>query len=460
MKKNQNSLSIWLFILFTFVYTNVTFCQTDPTCLSENFYTLDVVTVDVEVTNSASEQTYTYRYSLSGVPPDTAVNEFQLFALPSGNLTVTSSPQDWNVSVVQEGDPAGELEYAVQWKTEALLGGIPLTFELTSPTAPGPVPYVVGGRTTDGRFCPKTNSVEIDGELVTVQGPAIANPVIHFEATLPTWTLFENDQRSALFAGESLVPELSVNVGGAAALTSSDENICTVNGGEVLMTGPGICEVTASQPGEPGEATAADVVRQWAVADPGDFDLSGELELIDIQSLVYHIRNGGDEATYDLSQDGSLDVDDINAWFALQGSLNGDTDLSGSVDFSDFLRLSQNFGNTAQWEDGDLDADGNVAFADFLILSQNFGQPARSLSVPEANLSWTWGFVCLGLLAKHQRPIQSMRQGSTDTTTGDGSRKSPPAVQTIDCCPDRSPRSHRSSCRRPSVRFHVPFASR
>jgi len=52
----------------------------------------------------------------------------------------------------------------------------------------------------------------------------------------------------------------------------------------------------------------------------------------------------------------------------------GDITGDGSVNFSDFLILSQNFGKVdAAFADGDLDRDGTVGFADFLLVSQNFG---------------------------------------------------------------------------------------
>ena len=53
----------------------------------------------------------------------------------------------------------------------------------------------------------------------------------------------------------------------------------------------------------------------------------------------------------------------------------GDSDRDGDVDFTDFLRLSSNFGKAedAVWADGDWTLDGAVDFADFLALSANFG---------------------------------------------------------------------------------------
>jgi len=55
----------------------------------------------------------------------------------------------------------------------------------------------------------------------------------------------------------------------------------------------------------------------------------------------------------------------------------GDANGSGTVDFADFLALSQNYGKVdAVFADGDFNGDGTVDFADFLILSGNYGESA------------------------------------------------------------------------------------
>ena len=65
----------------------------------------------------------------------------------------------------------------------------------------------------------------------------------------------------------------------------------------------------------------------------------------------------------------------------------GDVDGSGTVDFTDFLILSANFGEAATDETtGDVNCNGTVDFPDFLQLSANFGNtvPAgTAASVPE-----------------------------------------------------------------------------
>jgi hypothetical protein len=55
--------------------------------------------------------------------------------------------------------------------------------------------------------------------------------------------------------------------------------------------------------------------------------------------------------------------------------IQGDIDGNGTVEFADFLVLSNTFGNAADpaGSGADIDGNGTVEFADFLILSENFG---------------------------------------------------------------------------------------
>lgn len=77
--------------------------------------------------------------------------------------------------------------------------------------------------------------------------------------------------------------------------------------------------------------------------------------------------------------------------------LAGDLDGDGSVAFSDFLLLSNNFGGEGlSYGDGDIDCDGTIAFADFLVLSNNFGTSAAAAAVPEPS---TLSLVVLALFA-------------------------------------------------------------
>lgn len=137
----------------------------------------------------------------------------------------------------------------------------------------------------------------------------------------------------------------------------------------------GIAEGTISAPG-------------IAPAIPCDLDGDGDCDLADIDALSVEVSLGNNPADFDLTGDGNVNREDIDAYLALDdiNKLNGDVDLNGSVEFADFLVLSDNFGMVAVWSGGDLTGTGNVEFADFLVLSDNFGKTSATLSsVPEPN---------------------------------------------------------------------------
>lgn len=112
-----------------------------------------------------------------------------------------------------------------------------------------------------------------------------------------------------------------------------------------------------------------------------------------IQSLV------GQTTGLDLNSDGVVNQDDAllvctvgdpMQRLADSGFTPGDFDLSGSVDFPDFLLLSASFGaSDAHYGMGDADCSSDVSFADFLTLSSNFeGNATATLSsVPEPTSS-------------------------------------------------------------------------
>ena len=98
---------------------------------------------------------------------------------------------------------------------------------------------------------------------------------------------------------------------------------------------------------------------------------------------------------FDLNRDGQTDrIDRIFLLTAVLDVVAGDTDLSGTVDFADFLLLSASFGTPAGWQGGDFDGDGLVNFADFFQLSGNFGRP-HTMPVTEPKLMSFWPLVLL-----------------------------------------------------------------
>lgn len=100
---------------------------------------------------------------------------------------------------------------------------------------------------------------------------------------------------------------------------------------------------------------------------------------------------------------------DLDVALAAIGSLHGDTDLNGKVDFSDFLLLSGNFGKSilgsqGGWSQGDFSCNGTVEFADFLLLSANFGKSgSAAAAVPEPSTRAMLLLAVLSLFALRRR---------------------------------------------------------
>lgn len=145
-----------------------------------------------------------------------------------------------------------------------------------------------------------------------------------------------------------------------------------------------------------------------------DLNGDGVCSPVDANRLVDLSAQGLTDVAFDLDEDGNVDVDDLGLYLSSYvNRLNGDVDFSGSIEFADFLSLSDNFGNAADWRGGDLDADGVVGFPDFLILSDNFGKSSPSMemdvavNVSEANGLFTYEYTVTNL-ATSPMPLNTL----------------------------------------------------
>ena len=143
----------------------------------------------------------------------------------------------------------------------------------------------------------------------------------------------------------------------------------------------------------------------------GDFDMSGVLDIPDIDLLAGAIRDNATDSKWDVNGDGSLTDDDHAFWISdLKKTLPGDTDFNFKVEFADFLTLSGAFGSPGPngWGLGNFDTDTDVDFADFLKLSGNFGkvvgEAAGAQSVPEPSTAMLGvsALFTLGLLRRRR----------------------------------------------------------
>ena len=139
-----------------------------------------------------------------------------------------------------------------------------------------------------------------------------------------------------------------------------------------------------------GKAFELNVTEQGVFLDPyllGDFNGDDRRSGTDINLLSTAGILTGDER-FDLNADGEVNQLDRVVWVEdFERTFFGDADLNGTVEFADFLVLSDNFGGLGGWNSGDFDGNQRVGFPDFLLLSENFGQARTAMAVPEPNMA-------------------------------------------------------------------------
>ena len=104
----------------------------------------------------------------------------------------------------------------------------------------------------------------------------------------------------------------------------------------------------------------------------GDIDADGSFNVDDLNLLSTKIRTPDsglipywwdDVNMFDMNGDGRINPDDAHAWVTdFKQTHLGDANLDGEVAFSDFLSLSEHFGQPGRWREGDFDLSGDVQF--------------------------------------------------------------------------------------------------
>ena len=148
----------------------------------------------------------------------------------------------------------------------------------------------------------------------------------------------------------------------------------------------------------------------------GDFNDDGIYDCMDIDALTGEIAGNTNDAAFDLTGDGFVDVADRDAWLAEAGAENlasgnayllGDANLDGVVDVSDFnIWNNGKFTAVAAWCSGDFNVDGSVDVSDFNIWNTNKFLSADTLAVPEPG---TFGILLLGIglyTVRHRRDAE------------------------------------------------------
>ena len=116
-----------------------------------------------------------------------------------------------------------------------------------------------------------------------------------------------------------------------------------------------------------------------------DFNNDGFYDVADIDRLSAAIASGSNPRDFDLTNDGSVNLDDQDAWLTAAGAINlpsgrpyplGDANLDGWFDSSDFVHVFQAgkyedaVDDNAVWSTGDRNGDGDFDSSDFVAAFQ------------------------------------------------------------------------------------------
>ncbi|MDG2383916.1 MAG: hypothetical protein P8N76_19745 [Pirellulaceae bacterium] len=139
----------------------------------------------------------------------------------------------------------------------------------------------------------------------------------------------------------------------------------------------------------------------------GDFDNDGACTVADIDILQTAIRLNDEQSPYDLDQNGTVDLQDLEYMIhEIKNTWLGDANLDGEFDSSDLVNVFQTgeyeddieFNST--WATGDWTADGEFSSADFVAAFSDggyeMGVRTAVQAVPEPN---SLVLFCTALLA-------------------------------------------------------------
>jgi hypothetical protein len=145
----------------------------------------------------------------------------------------------------------------------------------------------------------------------------------------------------------------------------------------------------------------------------GDFNGDGLWNTLDIDLLGKEIISGSNDLTFDMNDDGLVNLADQDQWRAdgatvngfASAYLNGDANLDGKVDAGDLNEVGLNWQRTVDpWSQGDFDASNFVDAGDLNLLGLNWQKsilPAAAVPEPSGLTFLLIGL--FGVVARHGR---------------------------------------------------------
>ena len=126
------------------------------------------------------------------------------------------------------------------------------------------------------------------------------------------------------------------------------------------------------------------------VPQMGDLNADGILNHLDIDLLRDAVIDGTGRSKFNVDGIGGQVPDAADFAYLLtklMGTVPGDGDLDGIVNFADFVLLTNHFGGgDTGWIEGNYNLDRGTDFEDFVVLTNHFGSVWPSQFAPEASV--------------------------------------------------------------------------
>jgi hypothetical protein len=284
-----------------------------------------------------------------------------------GVLQVNSSSSLTNVAAITTGT-GGQFILNNASVTSAAVGGL-------GNNADGAVRSLSGNNTWNGFwFIVAPTSVRVDSGSLTLTGPMIDSPATAVNGFTKLGTGVFTTGQVALNGGVTVSEgtlQLKQNVS-PNSVSHTVGTLTVADGGVVDMTNNKLL-ITANSGGEAALRTAlVNGYNGGAWNGTSGGAINSSIAAGASHALGY--ANGSDGVV------AGLGAGQLLVMYTRQG----DTNLSGLVDFTDFQLLLGNFNTGLKWDQGDFNYSGTVDFTDFQLLLGNFNSAA---SLPVSTLA-------------------------------------------------------------------------
>ena len=353
----------------------------------------------------------------------------------SGNVAAAAPQSDWSVRVSNAGGGTTTAQVTgsttVSFVTVMSTDSSAVTLEVQN----GATLNVVGGDRPGRVLAMAGGVVQVDGGITAAEVEAFSGATISGAGTI-TGDLINSEgvvnPGSALGTltvdgdyfqtdGTLLIELGSPNDGDALSVTGAatigGEIEIDLVGGYIPGAGDSFVIVDAGSFVDAGYTLAGDfamfdvavmndmLTLSFAGGANPDFNNDGDLNCNDVDALVDEIAGAASNLLFDLTGDGMITADDLDAWLTAAGAVNldsgnryldGDANLDGIVDGLDFIEWNDNkFTAAPAWCAGDFNADGIVDGLDFIVWNGNKFMAADNIAaVPEPH----GAILCLGAL--------------------------------------------------------------